>query len=163
MPVVAAIPAWWHRGPLPDRAKAWQGEPMDIPQALEYVRGHHRAVLATTRSDGSPQLSPVSVVVDAASRIAISTRQTAVKLRNLRRDPRAWVCVFDDGFFGPWVQLGGSVEILSLPDALEPLVDYYRAAAGEHPDWDEYRATMVRDQRCLVLITPTEAGPNVSG
>ena len=136
---------------------------MDIAEALEYVRNHHHAVLATTRADDSPQLSPVSVVVDSSGRIAISTRQTAVKVRNLRRDPRAWVCVFEDSFFGPWVQIGGTVEILSLPDALEPLVDYYRAASGEHDDWDDYRAAMVRDQRCLILITPTSAGPNVSG
>jgi PPOX class probable F420-dependent enzyme len=136
---------------------------MDIAEALDYVRSHHHAVLATTRADGSPQLSPVTVVVDAPGRVAISTRETAVKVRNLRRNPRAWLCVFDDGFFGPWVQLTGSVEVLSLPQALEPLVEYYRSAAGEHPDWDEYRAAMVRDQRCLVLVTPTGAGPNVSG
>jgi PPOX class probable F420-dependent enzyme len=136
---------------------------MEIPEALDYVRSHHRAVLATTRADGTPQLSPVSVVVDHDGRIAISTRETAVKVRNLRRDPRAWVCVFDDAFFGPWVQVGGTVSILSLPDAMGPLVAYYRAAAGEHHDWDDYRAAMVRDRRCLILITPTEAGPSISG
>jgi len=136
---------------------------MDVAEAVEFVRSHHRAVLATTRGDGTPQLSPVLVVVDEAARIAISTRETAVKVRNLRRNPRAWVCVFDDAFFGSWVQVGGTVEILSLPQALEPLVDYYRAAVGEHQDWDDYRAAMVRDRRCLVLITPTDAGPRVSG
>lgn len=136
---------------------------MDIAEALEFLRTRHRAVLATTRADGTPQLSPVTVVLDDAGRVAISTRETAVKVRNLRRDPRAWLCVFEDGFFGPWVQLSGPVEILSLPDAMEPLVDYYRRAAGEHPDWEEYRHAMEQDRRCLILLTPTAAGPNVSG
>jgi PPOX class probable F420-dependent enzyme len=136
---------------------------MDIAEALDHFRDHHRGVLATMRADGTPQLSPVGVTVDAEHRIAISTRETAIKVRNLRRDPRAWVCGFEDAFFGRWVQVGGDARILSLPDALEPLVAYYRAAAGEHPDWAEYRAAMVRDQRCLVLITPTSAGPSISG
>jgi PPOX class probable F420-dependent enzyme len=136
---------------------------MDVVEAVEYIRAHHRAVLATTRADGTPQLSPVTVVVDDDGRVVISTRETAVKVRNLRRDPRAWLCVVDDGFFGPWVQVSGPVEIVSLPEAMQPLVDYYRTAAGEHPDWDEYRAAMTRDRRCVVRITPTEAGPNLSG
>ncbi len=136
---------------------------MDVVEAVEYIRAHHRAVLATTRADGTPQLSPVTVVVDDDGRVVISTRETAVKVRNLRRDPRAWLCVVDDAFFGPWVQLSGPVEIVSLPEAMQPLVDYYRTATGEHPDWDEYRAAMTRDRRCVVRITPTEAGPNLSG
>lgn len=136
---------------------------MDVVEAVEYIRAHHRAVLATTRADGTPQLSPVTVVVDHDGRVVISTRETAVKVRNLRRDPRAWLCVVDDAFFGPWVQLSGPVEIVSLPEAMQPLVDYYRTATGEHPDWDEYRAAMTRDRRCVVRITPTEAGPNLSG
>jgi len=136
---------------------------MDVAEAVEYIRAHHRAVLATTRADGSPQLSPVTVVVDDDGRVVVSTRETAVKVRNLRRDPRAWLCVVDDAFFGPWVQVSGPVEIVSLPEAMQPLIDYYRAAAGEHPHWDEYRAAMTHDRRCVVRITPTEAGPNLSG
>jgi PPOX class probable F420-dependent enzyme len=136
---------------------------MDVVEAIEYIRNHNRAVLATTRADGTPQLSPVTVVVDDDGRVVISTRETAVKVRNLRRDSRAWLCVVDDAFFGPWVQVSGPVEIVSLPEAMQPLVDYYRTAAGEHPDWDEYRAAMTLERRCVVRITPTEAGPNLSG
>jgi PPOX class probable F420-dependent enzyme len=136
---------------------------MDILQAREFVRQNHNAVLATTRTDGSPQLSPVTVGVDDAGRVVISTRETAVKTRNLRRDPRAVVCVVTQRFYGDWVQLSGTAEIVSLPEAMEPLVDYYRRISGEHPDWDEYRAAMRSEQRVVVRITPTSAGPNVSG
>ena len=136
---------------------------MDISEALEFVRHNHNAVLATTRADGSPQLSPVTVGVDDGGRIVISTRETAVKTRNLRRDPRAVLCVVTQRFYGPWVQVTGTAEIVSLPEAMEPLVEYYRGISGEHPDWDEYRAAMRSEQRVVVRITPTSAGPNVSG
>jgi len=136
---------------------------MDIPQALDFLRANHHAVLATTRRDSSPQLSPVGVGVDADGLIVISSRETAVKTRNLRRDPRAYVCVFTDRFFGPWVQIGGTAEVVSLPDAMEGLVGYYRSVAGEHPDWDDYRRAMTAERRVLLRITPTSAGPDVSG
>lgn len=93
----------------------------------------------------------------------ISTRETAVKTRNLRRDAAASLCVFSDGFFGDWVQVDGTAEVISLPAAMELLVDYYRAIAGEHPDWADYRAAMQRDQRVILRIAITHAGPNISG
>ena len=136
---------------------------MDIPEAVEFLRWNHRAVLATTRSDGSPQLSPVLVGVDDAGRLVVSTRQPAVKVRNLRRNPRASVCAFTDRFYGPWVQVDGTAEIVALPEAMDGLVTYYRDIAGEHPDWDEYRRAMVAERRVLLRILPTGAGPTVSG
>jgi PPOX class probable F420-dependent enzyme len=136
---------------------------MDLAQAADFLRAHHRAVLATSRADGRPQLSPVLCVADDEGRILISTRETALKTRNLRRDPYASLCAFTDGFFGEWVQVEGDVEIISLPDAMDLLVDYYRRVAGEHSDWADYRAAMTRDRRVIVRITPTRAGPNVSG
>ncbi len=93
----------------------------------------------------------------------ISTREPAIKTKNLRRDPRASLCVFSDGFFGDWVQVEGETEVISLPDAMELLVDYYRRAAGEHSDWNDYRAAMTRDRRVILRITITRAGPDVSG
>jgi PPOX class probable F420-dependent enzyme len=132
-------------------------------QAWEFLRGNHRAVLATSRSDGRPQLSPVTCGVDGTGRVLISTRETAVKTRNLRRDPRASLCVFTDRFFGPWVQVEGEAEIVSLPAAMEGLVEYYRLVGGEHPDWDEYRAAMTTERRCLLRIEITRAGPDISG
>ena len=128
---------------------------MQISEALDFVRSNHQAVLATTRRDGTPQLSPVTVGVDAEGRIVMSTTQATAKTKNLRRDPHAYLCVFTDRFYGPWVQVTGDVDIVSLPDALPLLEAYYRGISGEHPDWDDYRAAMVRDDRCLVRITPT--------
>ena len=136
---------------------------MSPEQAQQFLRDHHRAVLATIRSDGLPQMSPVSCAVDDDGRVLISTREPAIKTRNLRRNPFASVCAFTDGFFGPWVQAEGTAEIITLPAAMELLVDYYRLIAGEHPDWDDYRAAMVRDQRVIIRITISRAGPTVSG
>ena len=136
---------------------------MDVPEALDFVRGHHRGVLATRRADGRPQLSVVVAAVDDAGRVVISTREPAVKARNVRRDPQVSLLMFSDEFFGPWVQLDGTATVLSLPDAMEPLVDYYRSLSGEHPDWDEYRAAMARDRRVLLQITVERAGPNQAG
>ena len=136
---------------------------MDAAEAREFLQTHHHAVLATFRSDGHPQLSPVTCAVDDAGRVVVSTRETAVKVRNLRRDPRIALCVFPDRFFGPWVQVEGEAEIVALPEALELLVDYYRRVAGEHPDWDDYRTAMQRERRVLLRFDITRAGPNISG
>jgi PPOX class probable F420-dependent enzyme len=136
---------------------------MDLEEAREFVREHHRSVLATRRRDDSLQMSIVMCGVDDEGRIVISTREGAVKAKNLRRDPRASICVFSDGFFGPWVRIDGKAEVVSMPEAMEPLVDYYRSLSGEHPDWDDYRAAMEREQRVIVRIEPERAGPDVSG
>src|SRR5438128_9425956 len=133
---------------------------MDLAEAREFLRTHHRAVLATRRRDGRPQLSPVSVGVDGTGQAIISSRETAYKTRNLRRDPRASLCVFVDGFFGPWVQVDGSAEVVSLPAAMELLVDYYRRVAGEHSDWADYRRAMERERRVLIRLTMESAGPD---
>jgi len=136
---------------------------MDLDEAREVVREQHRAVLATIRADGTPQMSPVLVAVDEAGRVLVSTRATALKVRNLRRDPRSWLCVLPDGFFGRWVQVEGRTEIVPLPDAMDGLVDYYRRVSGEHDSWDDYRAAMQREQRVLLRIELTRAGPDRSG
>jgi PPOX class probable F420-dependent enzyme len=137
---------------------------LDLDAARDYLRSHHRAVMATTRRDGSPQMSPVTVTVDDDGMVTVSSRETAVKVKNLRRDPRAWVCAFPDTFYGgPFVQVEGTATIVELPEAMELLVDYYRSISGEHPDWDDYRAAMERDQRVLVRLDITRAGPDVSG
>ena len=136
---------------------------MELATAQQFLATHRRAVLATRRRDGRPQLSPVSVGVDAAGRAIISSRETAYKTRNLRRDPRASLCVFDDGFFGPWVQIDGTAEVLALPGAMDLLVDYYRRVAGEHPDWADYRRAMERERRVLLRISIASAGPDLKG
>ena len=93
----------------------------------------------------------------------VSTRETAIKAKNLARDPRATLCVLNDRFFGEWIAIDGTAEIVHLPEAMEVLIDYYRRVAGEHPDWDDYREAMQRDQRVILRITITRAGPDTSG
>ena len=136
---------------------------MDLDEARAIVAEQHHAVLATLRRDGTPQMSPVAATVDGQGRVVVSTRRTAFKVRNLHRDSRAWLCVLPDGFYGRWIQVGGLVRIVELPEAMESLVDYYRRVAGEHPDWDDYRAAMERDQRVLLQIELISAGPDRQG
>jgi PPOX class probable F420-dependent enzyme len=136
---------------------------MNIQQAREFLETNHRAILATTRRDGRAQLSPVTVAVDAEGRAIISTRDTAIKARNLRRDPYASLALINDGFYGDWAQIEGPAEIVEQPEALDLLDDYYRRASGEHPDWAEYREAMIRDRRVLLRITIERAGPTIEG
>jgi PPOX class probable F420-dependent enzyme len=136
---------------------------VDLDEARTFLRAHHRAILVTRRANGDPQLSPVVCAIDADGIVAVSTRETAMKVKNLRRDPRVSLCVLNDGFFGDWIQVDGTAAILSLPEAMEPLVEYYRSLSGEHPDWDDYRAAMARDRRVLVRIDIERAGPDRSG
>ncbi|HEY3810194.1 MAG TPA: PPOX class F420-dependent oxidoreductase [Acidimicrobiales bacterium] len=136
---------------------------MDVPDALMFLRVNHRSVLVTHKRNGDPQLSPVNHGVDEKGRVVISSREPAYKVRNLRRDPRASLLGLNDAFYGQWVQIDGTVELISLPDAMEPLVDLYRQIQGEHPDWADYRAAMVRDQRLIIAISATAAGPDRAG
>jgi PPOX class probable F420-dependent enzyme len=136
---------------------------MDLDRARRFLTDNHRAVLATYHGDGRVQLSPVLVAVDEAGRAIVSTRETAVKTRNILRDPRVALCVMPDAFFGEWVQIEGEAEVVHLPEAMEPLIDYYRRISGEHPNWDEYRAAMERERRVLLQITMARVGPNTHG
>jgi PPOX class probable F420-dependent enzyme len=117
-----------------------------------FIRSNHRGVLSTLRRDGMPQMSPVLVAVDDDGSLMISTSEATTKTVNVRRHGWAAVCVFEDAFFGQWVQAEGQATVESMPEALEGLVRYYQLVAGEHPDWDDYRAAMARDRRCLLRI-----------
>jgi PPOX class probable F420-dependent enzyme len=132
-------------------------------ELLDFVRSRHRMVLTTFRSDGSLQSSPVTGGVDDDGRIVIATYPQRAKSANIRRTPRASVTVLSDEFNGPYVQVDGDGEVIELPDAVEPLVDYYRSIAGEHPDWTEYRRAMVDQGKCLIRITPKRWGPVATG
>lgn len=136
---------------------------MDLDDARDFVREHHRGVLATRREDGGIQQSPVLVNVDGEGRAIISSRETAFKTRNLRRDPWAQVCVFTDRFFGRWIFAEGRAEVLSLPEAMDPLIDYYQRFPDDNPDWDDYRERMRRERRVLLRILLERAGPDRQG
>jgi PPOX class probable F420-dependent enzyme len=138
-------------------------ESVDLDQLLEFVRPRHQMVLITHRRDGSPQASPVTAGVDEQGRIVISTYPERAKTANARRVPEVSVLVLSDDFGGAWVQVDGTCEVLDLPEALEPLVDYFRAISGEHPDWDEYREAMRAQGKSLLRITPTRWGPVATG
>jgi PPOX class probable F420-dependent enzyme len=136
---------------------------MDVAEARDFLDQNHRCVLATRKKNGDVQLSPVLAVPDADGYAVISSRETAYKVKNLRRDPRAYLCVLTERFFGGWAFIEGGAEIVSLPEAMGGLIDYYRRAAGEHDDWDDYRAAMEKQKRVLIRIPIERAGPTVSG
>ena len=136
---------------------------VDRPALLEFLRPRHRAVLVTRRREGGVQVSPVTFGVDAGGRVVVSTYPQRAKVRNARRDPAVSLCVLSDDFDGPWVQLDGTAEVLDLPEALEPLVEYFRSISGEHPDWDEYRAAMARQGKSLLRVTIDSWGPVATG
>ena len=136
---------------------------VDLPALLEFLRPRHRALLGTRRRDRQVQLSPVTCGVDDAGRVVVSTYPSRAKVANARRDPSVTLCVLSDEWDGPWVQVFGRCEVLDLPEAVEPLVDYYRSIAGEHPDWDEYREAMRRQGKSLLRITPESWGPVATG
>ncbi|MCU1607472.1 MAG: putative Pyridoxamine 5-phosphate oxidase [Modestobacter sp.] len=136
---------------------------VDRDELLAFLRPRHRAVLMTRRGEGSPQLSPVTFGVDAEGRVVVSTYPQRAKVVNVRRAPGVSLCVLSDEWDGPWVQVDGAAEVLDLPEALDPLVEYFRSISGEHPDWDEYRAAMARQGKVLLRVTVERWGPVATG
>lgn len=136
---------------------------VDLEALLKFARPRHHMLLITTRRDGRPQASPVTGGVDGEGRIVISTYPERAKTANARSRPQVSVLVLSDDFGGAWVQVDGDCEVLDLPESVEPLVDYYRAISGEHPDWDEYRQAMADQGKSLLRITPTRWSPIATG
>ena len=129
----------------------------------DFIRPRHKAVLLTTRADGRAQASPVTSGFDREGRIVVSSYPERAKVHNARSNPEVSVVVLSDDFAGAWVQVDGTAEVLDLPEALDGLVEYFRVISGEHSDWDEYRAAMVRQGKSLLRITPTAWGPVATG
>ena len=136
---------------------------IDRDELLDFVRPRHRFLLATTRRDGRPQLSPVSGGVDDEGRLVISSYPGRAKAVNAERNTYVSVCVLSDDWNGPWVQVDGDAEVLHMPEAEDALVDYFRCISGEHPDWDDYRAAMRLQNKSLIRVTPTRWGPIATG
>ncbi|KQQ11005.1 PPOX class F420-dependent oxidoreductase [Rathayibacter sp. Leaf296] len=136
---------------------------VDRDAMLAFVRPRHRMIVATTRGDGRPQMSPVSGGVDEEGRIVVSTYPGRAKTRNVERRSAVSVLVLSDEWDGAWIQVDGDGEVLHMPEAADGLVDYYRCIAGEHPDWDEYRAAMALQDKSLLRITPTRWSPVSTG
>ncbi|HEY3686533.1 MAG TPA: PPOX class F420-dependent oxidoreductase [Streptosporangiaceae bacterium] len=143
--------------------KTATADKVDLPELLEFLRPRHHGLLSTARADGRPQLSPVTCGVDAAGRIVVSTYPERAKTANARRDPRVSICVLSDDWDGPYVQVDGRAEVADMPEALDGLVEYYRAISGEHPDWDDYRAAMRRQDKSLISIAIDRWGPIATG
>jgi len=138
--------------------------PVTRDELLDFIRTRHHGIVITTRQDGRPQASPVTCGVDDEGRIVIATYPERAKTRNARRDPdHVSMLILSDDFGGPWVQLDGTAEVFDVPEAVEPLVEYFRSISGEHPDWAEYRQAMVAQGKSLLRITPVSWGPVATG
>ncbi|BDZ43495.1 PPOX class F420-dependent enzyme [Paraoerskovia sediminicola] len=136
---------------------------VDRDRLVAFARTRNNAIISTRRSDGAPQMSPVSCGVDSEGRVVVSTYPDRAKARNLRRDPRVSLCLLGQDFGDAWVQVDGTAEVLDLPDSVEPLVEYFRSISGEHPDWDEYRQAMVDQGKSLIRVTIERWGPIATG
>ena len=136
---------------------------VSLAELLDFVRPRHRALLITRRTEGGPQASPLTCGVDDAGRIVVSTYPERAKTRNAKRDSRVSLLVLSDDWNGPWVQIDGTAEVIDAPDSVEPLVEYYRNIAGEHPDWDEYREAMIKQGKSIIRVTPERWGPVATG
>jgi PPOX class probable F420-dependent enzyme len=136
---------------------------MDIEDARQFLRDNHNAVVCTLRQNGDPAMSPITLGVDDEGFAVISSRETAYKVKHLRRDPRVWLCCLTGQFYGEWLLITGRATVVSLPDAMDGLVDYYRRISGEHPDWDDYRRAMEDDQRVLIRVAIESVGPQQQG
>lgn len=166
---------WWHavRGPVTDATDFVNAGVMprtiatatrvDRPDLLDFVRPRHNLIITTRRKDGSPQSSPVTGGVDPQGRIVVSSYPERAKVANIRRDPRVSVLVLSDDFGGAWVQVETFCTVIDLPDAVEPLVDYFRSISGEHSNWDEYRQAMIDQGKCLLRMQPVTWGPIATG
>jgi PPOX class probable F420-dependent enzyme len=134
---------------------------MELSEALDFVRPRRQGVLATIRANGRPQLSNIMFVTGVDDSITISVTDDRAKTRNLQRDPRASLYVVGDNFW-QYVVLEALAELMPVAadphDAtVERLVEYYKTGVGEHPDWDEFRATMVKDHRLALVLRPERA------
>ncbi|WP_216899079.1 PPOX class F420-dependent oxidoreductase [Nocardia alni] len=130
---------------------------------LEFLRPRHRGVLVTSRTDGTPQLSPVTCGLTPDGSLVVSTYPSRAKTANARRDPRVSICVLSDDWNDPYVQVDGRAEVLDMPQALDGLVEYFRCISGEHPNWDEYREAMARQNKSLIRIHIDRWGPIATG
>ena len=134
---------------------------MDLTDAMDFVRQHRRGVLVTQKGDGRPQLSNVAYAVGDDGVVRVSITADRAKYRNLQRTPLASLHVTRDDFYA-YAVVEAEVElseVASAPDdaTVDELVEYYRAVAGDHPDWEDYRRAMVADQRLLARLHPTHA------
>jgi PPOX class probable F420-dependent enzyme len=140
---------------------------MDLTEALPFVKARKEGVLATIRANGRPQLSNILYVASDDDVLRISITDTRAKTANVRRDPRVSLYVPGDNFWA-YIVVEGTAELTPVAadphdDTVEQLVAYYKAGNGEHPDWDEFRATMVADGRLILALHPERAYGMVMG
>ncbi|AYJ51086.1 PPOX class F420-dependent oxidoreductase [Rhodococcus sp. P1Y] len=138
-------------------------ESVERTKLLDFIRPRHHCTLITHKRNGDLQVSPVTSGVDSEGRIVIASYPERAKVANIRRDSAVTVCIHSDEWNDQYVQIDGTAEILDLPDAVEPLVEYFRSIAGEHSDWDEYREAMVKQGKSLIRITIESWGPVAEG
>lgn len=136
---------------------------VDRDELDAFVRPRHNGVLLTTRRDGRPQSSLVTMGLDTEGHIVVSSYPERAKVANIRRNPAASMVVMSEDFGGEWVHIDGRSEIIDLPDAVDGLVEYFRVISGEHPDWNDYREAMVNQGKCLIRLEIERWGPIAKG
>jgi PPOX class probable F420-dependent enzyme len=129
---------------------------IDLERARHFLKVRHDGILATIKRDGRPQLSNILYLMDDDGRLKISVTQTRAKTHNLRRDPRASLHVQGRDRY-EYLVAEGTAQLIEGAGLVEALRHYYRKVRGEHPDWSEYDAAMVTEQRLLLSISVERA------
>jgi PPOX class probable F420-dependent enzyme len=134
---------------------------MQLETALSFVADRHQGVLVTLKRDGRPQLSNIAYALGDDGVVRVSVTADRAKTANVRRDPRVSLYVGRTDF-GAYVVVEGRGELSALSTepgdaAGQELALLYRAVQGDHPDWDDFFAAMVRDRRLVVRLHPERA------
>ena len=132
-------------------------------ELLNFIRPRHKGILSTQRQDKRPQMSLVTMGVNASGKILISSYPERVKVANARRNPEASICVMGEEFNSEWVQVDGHIEVLDLPAALDGLCEYFQVISGDHPDWEEYKSAMVKQGKVLLELSVERWSPISKG
>jgi PPOX class probable F420-dependent enzyme len=137
---------------------------MDIADAQEFLKNHHRGVLVARKRDGSLQMTMVSPVIDTDGKVIITSRETTYKIKNIKRNPQISLLVFGEQFHGSnFIQIDGRAEIIPQPQAMDIVLDWHRQIRGEPENWDDVREKTKAEGRIAMRVTIEKVGPQNRG
>ncbi|HEY7318389.1 MAG TPA: TIGR03618 family F420-dependent PPOX class oxidoreductase [Candidatus Binatia bacterium] len=133
---------------------------MEISQAREFLKDHHRGCLVTRKKDGSLQMTLVSPVLGADNNVIITARDTTYKVKNIQRNPQISLLVYGEKFNGSdYIQIDGTAEVIPQPQAMDVVLDWHRKIRGEPKSWQEVREKTLAEGRIAIRVTIQKVGP----
>ena len=133
---------------------------MEIAEAQEFLRDHHRGVLVARKKDGALQMTLVSPVMGADGKVVVTARDTTYKVRNILRNPQVSLLIYGEKFNGSnYIQIDGTAEVIRHPAAMNIVLAWHREIRGEPQSWDEVRKKTLAEGRIAILVTIEKCGP----